>query len=323
MTETTRVVDTLSEQVLPEAPLLALEHVGERLERAVARTCDRPPTATVVEQGVDRLLQHALLVVDDDLGRLQVEQALQAVVAVDHPPVEVVEVARREPATVELHHGAQVGRDHRHGIEHHAQRRRLAVDEVGDDLQPLDGLESFGSLAVVDDVAQEHDLAVDVVVVQEALDRLGAHAAVEVVAEALAQAAVDVVVGHELLDRQALERREHVVEVLRLARGRLGDALDVALGLTLGGGELRALGTLAFELLQTVFELGQTLLDVVVAIGLELTLLGIELRLDLRQVVVTTFVVDAGDDVGREVDDALEVLGGEDRAGSPGGSERP
>ena len=32
-----RVVDALAEQVLPEAALLALEHVGERLQRAVAR----------------------------------------------------------------------------------------------------------------------------------------------------------------------------------------------------------------------------------------------------------------------------------------------
>ena len=34
---TTRVVDALAEQVLAEPALLALQHVGERLERAVAR----------------------------------------------------------------------------------------------------------------------------------------------------------------------------------------------------------------------------------------------------------------------------------------------
>ena len=87
-----------------------------------------PAAAAVVEQRVDGLLQHALLVVDDDLGRAEVEQSLQPVVAVDHAAVEVVEVGGREPATVELHHRAQVGRDHRDDVEDHAHRR---VDRRG------------------------------------------------------------------------------------------------------------------------------------------------------------------------------------------------
>ena len=89
-----RVVDALAEQVLAEAALLALEHVGQRLERAVARAGHRATAAAVVEQRVDGLLQHALLVVDDDLRRTEIEQPLEAVVAVDHAAVEVVQVAR-------------------------------------------------------------------------------------------------------------------------------------------------------------------------------------------------------------------------------------
>jgi hypothetical protein len=50
------VVDALAEQVLAEPALLALEHVGQRLERAVARTGHRPAAAAVVEQRVDGLL---------------------------------------------------------------------------------------------------------------------------------------------------------------------------------------------------------------------------------------------------------------------------
>ena len=67
-----------------------------------------PPAAAVVEQRVDGLLEHALLVVDDDLRRAEVEQPLEAVVAVDDAAVEVVEVGGREAATVELHHRAQL-----------------------------------------------------------------------------------------------------------------------------------------------------------------------------------------------------------------------
>ena len=119
---TAGVVDALAEQVLAEPALLALEHVGQRLERAVAGARDRATATAVVEEAVDGLLEHPLLVVDDDLRRTEVEQALESVVAVDHATVEVVEVGGREAATVELHHRAQVRRDDRDGVEDHAGR---------------------------------------------------------------------------------------------------------------------------------------------------------------------------------------------------------
>src|SRR5208282_3950655 len=75
-----RVVDALSEQVLAETALLALQHVREALERPVAGPCHRAATPSIVEQGVHGLLQHPLLVVDDDLGRTEVQESLQAVV---------------------------------------------------------------------------------------------------------------------------------------------------------------------------------------------------------------------------------------------------
>ena len=69
---------------------------------------DRAAAAAVVEQGVDGVLKHALLVVDDDRRGAQVHEPLEAVVAVDDAAVEVVEVGCGEAATVELDHGAQV-----------------------------------------------------------------------------------------------------------------------------------------------------------------------------------------------------------------------
>ena len=87
---TAGVVDTLAEQVLTEAALLTLEHVGKGLECAVIRTGDGAAAAAVVDQRVDRFLQHALLVAHDDVGRVELNEALQAVVAVDDAAVEVV-----------------------------------------------------------------------------------------------------------------------------------------------------------------------------------------------------------------------------------------
>src|SRR2546427_11207831 len=85
-----RVVDALAEQVLPEPTLLALQHVAERLQRALVGTADRAPATPVVEQGIHRLLQHPHLVADDHARRFQLHQALEPVVPIDDPAVEIV-----------------------------------------------------------------------------------------------------------------------------------------------------------------------------------------------------------------------------------------
>src|SRR5919201_635579 len=180
---TAGVVDTLAEQVLTEPALLALEHVGQRLERTVAGPGDGPAAAAVVEQCVDGLLKHPLLVVDDDLGRAEVEQPLETVVAVDHAPVEVVQVARREAAAVELHHRPQLRRDHRDRLEDHPLGPVLRLDECVDDLQPLDRALLLLALRGLDRLAQRRRLGVQVEVLQQLADRLRAHAALEVDAE--------------------------------------------------------------------------------------------------------------------------------------------
>ncbi len=132
-----RVVDALAEQVAAEAPLLALEHVAERLELAPAPSGESLATLGVVDQRVDRLLQHALLVAHDDVRRAELDQPLEPVVAVDHPPVQVVQVGGGEAPAVELNHRAQVGRDHRQDGHHHPLRTVARAPESLDDLQSL------------------------------------------------------------------------------------------------------------------------------------------------------------------------------------------
>src|SRR5207244_5509558 len=97
---TAGVVNTFTKQVLTEAALLALERVGERLERAVVRALQHAAAAAVVEERVDRFLQHALLVAPDHVGRAELQQLLEAVVAVDHAAIEIVEIRRGEASAV-------------------------------------------------------------------------------------------------------------------------------------------------------------------------------------------------------------------------------
>src|SRR5262249_12515050 len=86
------IIDALAQEVLPEAALLALQHVGERLQRPLVGAGDDAAAPSVVEERVDRLLQHALLVAHDDVGRAQLDEPLQAVVAVDDAAIEIVEI---------------------------------------------------------------------------------------------------------------------------------------------------------------------------------------------------------------------------------------
>src|SRR5688500_2503623 len=89
-------VDALSEKVLTEAALLALEGVGERLQRTVVGALQHTATTSVVEQRIHRFLKHALLVAHDDVRRAKLQKLLQAVVAVDDAAIEIVEIRGRE-----------------------------------------------------------------------------------------------------------------------------------------------------------------------------------------------------------------------------------
>ena len=317
---TARVVDALAEQVLTEAALLALEHVGQRLERAVARPGHRPATATVVEQCVDGLLQHALLVVDDDLRRTEVEQTLETVVAVDHTTVEVVEVGGREAATVELDHRAQFRRDHRDDVEDHglgvvgATAVLVTTVERRDDLEALDrlllALRAQGLLALlrVDRVAELDLLLVEVDAVDERLDRLGAGAALEVLAVLVADLAPQHLVFDDLAGVDALELVPGACDEVEFDLVALADALDFLVGFLLDllqigglGVFLLGLGGGLLELLEATVDRQLHLLDDGVAL---FEVLGLE----VRQRLVAGVLVDPADEVGGEVDDLLEHL---------------
>ena len=134
---TAGIVDALAEQVLAEATLLAFEHVGQRLQRALVGAGDDPTAPAIVEQSVDSFLQHALLVADDDVRSAQLDQTLQTVVAVDDTAIEIVEVGRREAAAVERNQRAKLRRNDRHDGQDHPFRPVAGFDECLNDLQAL------------------------------------------------------------------------------------------------------------------------------------------------------------------------------------------
>ncbi len=174
-----RIVHTLAQQVLAEAALLALEHVRQALELVVAGTSHRAAAPPVIDQRVAGFLQHALLVTDDDLRRAQLQQPLEAVVAVDDTAVEIVQVAGGEASAVQLHHRAQVWRQHRQHREDHPLGAVAGLAEGLDHVQALRGLLAALAGRAVDLLAQLGGQLVQIDGGQQRLHRLSAHAGLE------------------------------------------------------------------------------------------------------------------------------------------------
>ena len=114
-----RIVHALAQQVLAKPAVLALQRVGQRFQRAVVRSPQLMAAPTVVEERVHRFLQHALLVAHDYIGGPQVHQLPQPVIAIDHAPVQVVEIGCGEPASVQRHQRPQLRRNDRNHLQDH------------------------------------------------------------------------------------------------------------------------------------------------------------------------------------------------------------
>src|SRR5829696_2927335 len=206
-----RVIDALAEQVLPEATLLALEHVREALQSPVSGAGHGAAPTSVIEEGVDGLLEHPLLVVHDHVGSAEVEQTTKSVVPVYDPAVEVVQVRGGETAAVELDHRAEVRWEHRDGLHDHPLRAVAAHAEGVDDLQAFDRLLALLSLGGAHGVPEVLGLVLEIDLAYEVSNSLGAHPAAEVhavtvlVAEAVLHLAEELLIVHDLARLQRLE----------------------------------------------------------------------------------------------------------------------
>ena len=220
-----RVVDTLAEQILTEAALLALERVAQRLEGAVGVALDCRRLARVVEQRVDGLLQHTLLVAENHVGGLDLDETLQTVVADDDAAVEVVEVRCGESAAVE---GTQLRGDDGHGLEYHPLGL-VAVARCAEALDHLQALECLGlallAAVLVGLVAQRVRQLVEVDVLEQVIDGLGAHLGDKLVGIVVLEALV--VLGQLVEDVEVLFLGEEVETLHSLGHAGVDD--DIAL----------------------------------------------------------------------------------------------
>ena len=132
-----RIVNALAEQVLPEATLLAFQHVRQGFERAFIATRNHAATPPIVEQRIDGFLQHTLFIANDNVRRAQLNQPLQTVVPVDNAAIEVIQVRGRKTATIKGHERAQFRRNDRHDIHNHPFGTPTRAQKRFDNLQTL------------------------------------------------------------------------------------------------------------------------------------------------------------------------------------------
>src|SRR5258708_2246098 len=140
---TAGIINALAEQVLTEAPLLALERVAQRLQRTVVGSAQHAATAAVVKQRVNSFLQHTLFVAHDDVRRAELHKLLQAVVAVDDATIEIVQVRRSETSAIERHERAQLRRKNRDHAQNHPLRLVAALAECFQNFKPLGELDAL------------------------------------------------------------------------------------------------------------------------------------------------------------------------------------
>ena len=75
--------------------------------------------ATVVEECVYGLLEHALFVANDHIRRLQLEKIFKTIIPVDHPAIKIVEIAGGKASAFERDERPEIWRNDRKNFQNH------------------------------------------------------------------------------------------------------------------------------------------------------------------------------------------------------------
>ena len=190
---TSRVIDTLTEQVLTETALLTFEAIGKRLQRTVNVALHCRALARVVEQRVDSFLKHTLFVAQNHFRSLDFDESFQTVVADNHTTIEVVKVAGGKTSAIEWHQRTQFGRDDRNNLQNHPFRA-VNLARSAERFHHLQTLQSLGFALLrtflACSVAQFVRQLVEVETAKQIVDGFGTHLGNELVRVVVGQQVV-------------------------------------------------------------------------------------------------------------------------------------
>src|SRR5690606_25310502 len=152
-------------------------------------------------------------------------------------------------------------------------------------------------------------LLVEVDAVDELLEGVRAHAALEVLAVAVLELPPQHLVLDDLPGVQLAELVEGALHQVELLLVPLPDGGEVLLDRLLAVADVGVLGALGLERRDLLLALLHPARQLELALADDLVLLRVELGLEVGEVLVALLGVDPGDQVGGEVDDLLELLG--------------
>ena len=178
---TTGIVHPFPKEILAEPALLSPQHIAEGLEGAFVGSHDGAPSFPIVEKGVHRLLQHPLLIPDDDVRGIQLQESLQAVVPIDDPTIEIVQIRGGKPSPIKRNEGTKVGGQYRDHGQNHPLGLVPGTDKRIHDFQAFYNLFLLGlGIGVFEFRSQRLCQGLQVQVLQEFPDRLRANPGAEV-----------------------------------------------------------------------------------------------------------------------------------------------
>ena len=135
---TSGIVNSFTEKVLTETSGFTLQHIGKGFQSSVSRSCYRTSTASVIDQGIYSLLQHTLLVADNDIRSTKLQKSFQTVVSVDDPSVKIIQVRCCKTSSVQLYHRTKIRRDNRDNGHDHPLRTVAGLTEGLHNLKTFD-----------------------------------------------------------------------------------------------------------------------------------------------------------------------------------------
>ena len=116
------IIDTLTQQVLTETSLLTLQAIREGLQRTVRIRLHRARFTRVIEQRIHSLLQHTLLITQDDLRSLNINQSFQTIITDNHPTIQIIQIGSSETATIQRNQRTKLRRDNGDHLHDHPLR---------------------------------------------------------------------------------------------------------------------------------------------------------------------------------------------------------
>jgi len=173
------IVHALAEKVLAEAPLLSLEHIGQRFERAIIVAPHRVDPPRVVKEGVDRLCSIRFSFRRMTSGALMSIRRFRRLFLMMTRRYRSLRSEVAKPSALERHQRPELRRDHRDDIQDHplgfVDRSVFPFAEGFDHPKPLQRLELLlGGGLHLDLLAQLLGELVDVGQLQEALHGIAA-----------------------------------------------------------------------------------------------------------------------------------------------------